>query len=65
MNHIVTRPVDLFLLLAIVLPATLRAGEPTAPAAFKHAGIVEAWGAYKDKLTFGKGQTLALVDDGC
>ncbi len=41
------------------------AGEPAQPAGFKHAGIVKAWTQYKHKLTFGKGQTLALVDDGC
>lgn len=41
------------------------AGEPAQPAAFKHAGIIDAWNTYKHKLTFGKGQTLALVDDGC
>ena len=52
-------------LLAIAFPITLRAAEPTAPAAFKHAGIVAAWSTYQHKLTFGKGQTLALVDDGC
>ncbi|MEO2009067.1 MAG: FG-GAP-like repeat-containing protein [Pirellulaceae bacterium] len=55
----------LFPLLMIAFTATLRAGEPAQPVAFKHAGIVEAWNAYKHKLTFGKGQTLALVDDGC
>ena len=43
----------------------LTAGEPVQPAAFHHAGIVDAWKAYADRLTFGKGQTLALVDDGC
>lgn len=43
----------------------LRADEPAQPVAFQHAGIVEAWNTYKHKLTFGKGQTLALVDDGC
>lgn len=38
---------------------------PAQPAEFRHAGIVEAWEAYANRLTFGKGQTLALVDDGC
>lgn len=45
--------------------SALFAGEPAQPAAFKHAGIVKAWELYGDRLTFGKGQTLALVDDGC
>ncbi|MBL9132517.1 MAG: S8 family serine peptidase [Verrucomicrobiaceae bacterium] len=35
------------------------------PEEFEHAGILAAWEAYKDVLTFGKGQTLALLDDGC
>lgn len=42
------------------LPAT-----PTEPISFKHAGVLDAWAAYEGKLTFGKGQTLALLDDGC
>ena len=41
------------------------AGEPAQPAGFKHAGIIKARTQYKHRLTFGKGQTLALVDDGC
>ena len=45
--------------------ASLHAGEPVDPVAFKHAGITDAWQAFADVLTFGKGQTLALVDDGC
>lgn len=44
---------------------SLSAGEPVEPISFKHAGIVDAWMKYGDRLTFGKGQTLALVDDGC
>ena len=51
--------------LLIVSAASIRAGEPAQPAAFKHAGIVATWNTYQHKLTFGKGQTLALVDDGC
>jgi hypothetical protein len=41
------------------------AGEPVQAVGFKRAGIVDAWNRYGDKLTFGKGQTLALLDDGC
>ncbi|NQV25128.1 MAG: S8 family serine peptidase [Rhodopirellula sp.] len=52
-------------LLLTRLSSTSLAGEPAQPAGFKHAGIVKAWDQYKDRLTFGKGQTLALVDDGC
>ncbi|MFO0818572.1 MAG: S8/S53 family peptidase [Pirellulales bacterium] len=40
-------------------------GQPTDAAAFRHAGVIDAWEAYRDELTFGKGQTLALLDDGC
>lgn len=39
--------------------------EPIRPAEFQHAGILDAWKAYDGRLTFGQGQTLALVDDGC
>ena len=39
--------------------------EPADPPAFKHARVTDAWEAYAGKLTFGKGQTLALLDDGC
>jgi hypothetical protein len=55
------------LLLALVaeFETTGHAGEPAQPTGFKHAGIVKAWQDYRHKLTFGKGQTLALVDDGC
>lgn len=35
------------------------------PKEFGHAGVLEAWEAYADVLSFGKGQTLALLDDGC
>lgn len=38
---------------------------PVEPISFKHAGVTDAWAAYAGKLTFGKGQTLALLDDGC
>jgi hypothetical protein len=52
--------------LAVLLAtASTRAGEPAEPVAFGHARVVDAWQAYAGKLTFGKGQTLALVDDGC
>jgi len=55
------------MLLAMVWASvpTVRAKEPAQPVPFKHAGIVRAWDEYKHKLTFGKAQTLALVDDGC
>lgn len=55
--------VILLTLLACVRPA--HAVEPADPPAFKHARVTEAWEAYAGQLTFGKGQTLALLDDGC
>lgn len=48
----------------MVQAATL-AGEPVEAVSFGHARVTEAWKAYADVLTFGRGQTLALVDDGC
>ncbi|MDP6036502.1 MAG: hypothetical protein QGG55_10680, partial [Verrucomicrobiota bacterium] len=41
------------------------AGKPAQPAGFRHARITDVWSAYAEVLTFGQGQTLALVDDGC
>ncbi len=52
-------------LMGFSLSERLQAGEPADPVSFKHAGIISAWNTYKNDLTFGKGQTLALVDDGC
>lgn len=40
-------------------------GQPAQPTEFRHAGIIDVWEKYSGVLTFGKGQTLALVDDGC
>ncbi|MBL8829606.1 MAG: S8 family serine peptidase [Planctomycetaceae bacterium] len=39
--------------------------KPAQPAEFAHARITDVWQKYADRLTFGRGQTLALVDDGC
>ena len=41
------------------------ADEPAQPVGFERAGIIKAWDTYQHLLTFGNGQTLALVDDGC
>ncbi len=51
--------------LLLALPATALAGEPTDPPSFAHARVTDAWKTYADVLTFGRGQTLALIDDGC
>jgi len=60
-----------YLLPALVLAAlvacntTTFAGEPVQKESFEHARITDAWKKYADKLSFGRGQTLALLDDGC
>src|SRR5690349_12536548 len=43
----------------------VEAADPVNPREFEQAGITAAWAKYADRLSFGKGQTLALVDDGC
>jgi hypothetical protein len=49
----------------LALASIAIAQEPAQPKEFEHAGITAAWKAYADVLTFGKGQTMALLDDGC
>ena len=34
-------------------------------AEFQQAGVIATWKKYAKQLSFGKGQTLALLDDGC
>lgn len=41
------------------------AQQPVEPVSFQQAGVTQVWKAYAGRLTFGRGQTLALVDDGC
>lgn len=41
------------------------AGRPAQPKEFERAGILKVWNEYAERLNFGKGQTLALIDDGC
>ena len=55
--------IGLLVLLGLESPACGAA--PADPVAFQHARVTDVWEAYADKLTFGKGQTLALLDDGC
>lgn len=38
---------------------------PAQPEGFIQARITDTWAAYADQLSFGLGQTLALLDDGC
>ncbi len=53
------------ILALVLLTAPLAAGEPILPEEFKHTRITDTWEKYAKILTFGKGQTLALLDDGC
>ncbi len=55
----------LLTLVFLICESTIWAVEPADPLAFKHARVLDAWDAYSNKLTFGRGQTLALLDDGC
>jgi hypothetical protein len=52
-------------LLIVTIGPSANSAEPADPPAFKHARVTDAWEAYAGRLTFGKGQTLALLDDGC
>ena len=54
-----------FLISAYADSSGFCADEAAQPVAFEQSGVIKAWNAYRHKLTFGKGQTLALVDDGC
>lgn len=38
---------------------------PYETLSFQHAGVTGAWTKFAKILSFGKGQTLALLDDGC
>ncbi|MCE9606583.1 MAG: S8/S53 family peptidase [Planctomycetia bacterium] len=50
---------------ALALVVSARAAEPVQEGGFAQARILDVWTKYGDVLTFGSGQTLALVDDGC
>jgi hypothetical protein len=60
-SYIAAAVVAAWMLVATNAPA----GEPVNPVEFERVGITAAWRDYADVLSFGKGQTLALVDDGC
>src|SRR5687767_6561934 len=68
-SHALTQKILLAFVWLLPTPALAQGGDsttvPVDPASFKHAGVTDAWSAYAEKLTFGKGQTLALLDDGC
>lgn len=41
------------------------AGEPFNPAQFREMRVTAAWEKYAGTLSWGKGQCLAILDDGC
>jgi len=51
----------------LIVPTVSQGAEPVPAQSpgFERAGIVAVWKKYADRLTFGRGQTLALLDDGC
>jgi hypothetical protein len=51
----------------LIAPTVSQGAEPVPAQSpgFERAGIVAVWKKYADRLTFGRGQTLALLDDGC
>lgn len=53
------------MVLIALVPWPVWAIEPADPVAFQHARVLDVWKSYSDRLSFGKGQTLALLDDGC
>lgn len=44
---------------------TAGAGRPFHPQAFAQIGVQAAWATYGERLSWGRGQCLALLDDGC
>ena len=65
MNHGQLKLLAPLILSTLLLVGMAQAGEPLQAEGFRHARITDAWQAYANVLTFGRGQTLALVDDGC
>ena len=53
------------LLLLSAASVAVPAGEPFNPAQFREMGVVAAWEKYAGTLTWGRGQCLAILDDGC
>jgi len=51
----------------LIVPTVSQGAEPVPAQSpgFERAGVVAVWKKYADRLTFGRGQTLALLDDGC
>jgi len=45
--------------------AASREPMPYNAASFEQIRVLEAWSRYRDRLTWGRGQCLAILDDGC
>jgi len=43
----------------------MMSAQPFNPVEFRRIGGNDAWARYADRLTWGRGQTLAVLDDGC
>lgn len=48
-----------------VLPSGVQAQKPYNEADFRRMRVIETWQKYGDRLSWGKGQCLAILDDGC
>ncbi|QDS99121.1 S8 family serine peptidase [Adhaeretor mobilis] len=51
--------------LAIGQSHSTTVGDPVRPVEFKQIGLINLWEKYDGNLTWGKGQCLAILDDGC
>lgn len=60
-----TRSFRVVALLVGMSPCALWAQKPYNEADFRRMRVIETWEKYGDKLTWGKGQCLAILDDGC
>jgi len=51
--------------IVLAIPCSVRAQKPYNEADFRRMRVTETWQKYSGKLTWGKGQCLAILDDGC
>jgi hypothetical protein len=52
-------------IMVCLVPGSLWAQKPYNEADFRRMRVVETWKKYGDRLSWGKGQCLAILDDGC
>ena len=48
-----------------MLPGAVMAQKPYSEADFRRMQVIETWRKHADKLSWGKGQCLTILDDGC